>query len=420
MTLTREEIEFLVRGIMEGYTTDYQLAAWAMAVYFQGMTPEETRDLTLAMLATGEVMTFPGLRGGTVDKHSTGGVGDKTTLIVMAVVCALGVPVIKMSGRGLGYTGGTIDKLEAIHGFRTELSREEIVAQANRIQAVLVGQTGDLAPADKKLYAVRDVTATVDCLPLIASSVMCKKLASGAEAIVLDVKVGGGAFMRQVDAAVRLAECMVDIGRQAGRRMMALVTDMDQPLGRMVGNALEIREVIEVLQGRGPEDLVRLSLELAAAMLVLNGAFPTVEAAARAGSDLLRDGRAYGKFLSLVRAQGGQLREDDVSFGLPEAQHRLEIEAPRAGYVRQMDAGKIGQAAMVLGAGREKLTDAVDPAVGVELLVKVGAPVRAGEPLARLHYNAAPAEPAAELIRQACQIGEEPPQPRPLIHQVIM
>jgi pyrimidine-nucleoside phosphorylase len=419
--LSREEIDFLIAGIAQGYTADYQLAAWAMAVYFKGLTREETTGLTLALQNSGETMTFPGLPGGTVDKHSTGGVGDKTTLIVMAIVSALGVPVVKMSGRGLGYTGGTIDKLEAIPGFRTNLSRAAVLKHAGKIGAVIVGQTGDLAPADKKLYAIRDVTATVDCLPLIAASVMSKKLAAGAGGIVLDVKAGSGAFMQEVDEAVTLAEWMVDIGRQAGRKMLALVTDMDQPLGRMVGNALEVREVIDVLRGTGPEDLIRLSLGLAAAMLYLHGDFASRTIAFQACEQTLADGTAYQQFLNILQAQGGKLNEKDEFYGLPQAPQRREILAARNAWVQRLDAGMIGHAAMILGAGREKLDAAIDPAVGIELCRKVGESVRHGETLAIIHYRDEhrALDEAATLTRGAFVLGDEALPPVPLIHQVI-
>jgi pyrimidine-nucleoside phosphorylase len=419
LALSREEIRFFIAGVTQGYTADYQLSAWAMAVCFQGMTAQETADLTQAMLDSGEVIRFSGLQGKLVDKHSTGGVGDKTTLLLLAIVSALGAPVIKMSGRGLGHTGGTIDKLEAISGFRTELSYEEIIAQANRLQAVIVSQTGNLAPADKKLYAIRDVTATVDCLPLIAASVMSKKLASGAEGIVLDVKVGSGAFMQSIDEAARLAESMVAIGRQAGREMMAFITDMDQPLGCMVGNALEVKEAIDALQGRGPDDLRRLSLQLAAGMLVLNGKFADLESAYQAGEAIIKDGTAYEQFQRIVTEQGGQLQTEATFYGLPQAVNRVQVTAQQTGFIQRLNAWQVGQAAMLLGAGREKTGDRIDPAVGVELLHKAGDQVRAGEPLAVLHYNAAPPEPAVAALEQAYIIGDEKPALPDLIHRLI-
>jgi len=419
--LTAREIGFLIDGYCRGDVPDYQMSAFAMAVLFRGMTAEETAELTLAMARSGSQLDLSGIPGIKVDKHSTGGVGDKTTLIVAPLAAAAGVPVAKMSGRGLGHTGGTIDKLESIPGFRTELAPEAFFRQVREIGLAVAGQSGDLAPADKKLYALRDVTATVDSIPLIASSVMSKKIASGADAIVLDVKTGGGAFMKTPEDAERLAESMVAIGRLVGRETAAVISDMDQPLGRAIGNALEVKEAIAALRGEGPEDLTQLCLTLAAHMAVLGGKAASMGEAVPLLERKLASGEALDKFRAFVAAQGGDPAAVDDPDRLPSAPLRIAVKAERAGYVRRIDAEKLGLAAMMLGAGRAVKDAPIDHAVGVVLERKLGSRVGAGEPLAELHAareGSAEAE-ALRLAAEAFEIGDEPPVLRPLILSVV-
>ena len=418
--LTAGEISAILAGYVAGEIPDYQMSAFLMAVYFRGMSPQETADFTLAMVRSGVTLDLGAIRGTKVDKHSTGGVGDKTSLVLIPLVAAAGAPVAKMSGRGLGHTGGTIDKLESIPGFRTQLDTRAFIDQVNRVGCAIVAATNELVPADRKLYALRDVTATVDSLPLIASSVMSKKIAGGSDAIVLDVKTGSGAFMKTLDGARELAQAMVGIGAQVGRRTIALITDMDQPLGRAVGNALEVAEAIETLRGDGPMDLRELCLELGAQMVTLAG----VARSAGEGKDLLMkildDGSALAKFAQLVDAQGGDRRVVDDSRRLPAAPVRIAVEAPSSGVVAAVDAQALGLAAMGLGAGRATKDDRVDPAVGVVLVRKVGDPVRDGEPLADVHApDRARAAEAGRRIQAAYRIAARAPASRPLIHGVI-
>lgn len=420
-TLTASEIAFIVNGYCSGAVPDYQMSAWAMAVFFQGMTAAETAELTTAMANSGDTLDLSAIDGIKVDKHSTGGVGDKTTLIVAPLVAAAGVPVAKMSGRGLGHTGGTVDKLESIPGFRTELAREAFIRQVNETGLAVVGQSGDMAPADKKLYALRDVTATVESVPLIASSVMSKKIAAGADAIVLDVKAGGGAFMKTVEDAERLAEAMVAIGTEVGRQTAAVISDMDQPLGFAIGNALEVAEAVETLQGRGPEDLTSLCLTLASHMVVLGGQAKTIEEARALLEAKLSGGEAFAKFRAFVAAQGGDVGAVDDPRLLPQAAALMEVRAEAEGYVRRIDAEKLGIAAMRLGAGRATKEEAIDHAVGVVLSRKIGDAVRSGDVIAVLHARAdagAAAEVAAE-VREAFEIGPEAPAGRPLVLSVV-
>jgi pyrimidine-nucleoside phosphorylase len=419
--LTAQEIAFLIEGYCRGDVPDYQMSAFAMAVLFRGMTAEETAELTLAMARSGSQLDLSGIPGIKVDKHSTGGVGDKTTLIVAPLAAAAGVPVAKMSGRGLGHTGGTIDKLESIPGFRTELAPEAFFRQVREIGLAVAGQSGDLAPADKKLYALRDVTATVESVPLIASSVMSKKIASGADAIVLDVKTGGGAFMKTQEDAERLAEAMVAIGRLVGRETAAVISDMDQPLGRAIGNALEVREAIAALRGEGPEDLTSLCLTLAAHMAVLGGKAGSVGEARALLERKLASGEALEKFRLFVAAQGGDPAVVDDPDRLPGAPLRIAVKAEREGYVRRIDAEKLGLAAMLLGAGRAVKDAPIDHSVGAVLARKLGDRVGAGEPLAELHAaREGPAEgEALRLAAEAFEIGDEPPSMRPLILSVV-
>ena len=392
--LSAEELRFLVGGITDGSIPDYQLSAFTMAVCFQGMTKEETALLTEEMAKSGDQVDLSAFGDQTVDKHSTGGVGDKTTLIVAPLVASLGGVVAKMSGRGLGHTGGTVDKLESIPRFRVELSPEEFGAQVRAHNIAVVGQSGNLAPADKKLYALRDVTATVDSIPLIASSIMSKKLAAGARSIVLDVKCGSGAFMKTKEDAAALAKEMVAIGRANGRNMAALITDMDRPLGQKIGNALEVEEAIAVLKGEGPEDLKEVACALAAEMLSLCHGWSREEAAAKV-EDSLASGKAYRQFENWIHAQGGDLAAFLEMRAAKDWEER-EILAPQSGYIAKMDAERIGIAAMLLGAGRGKKEDALDYEAGICLYKKTGEKIEKGAPLARLYAKDASKFEAAE------------------------
>lgn len=406
--LDKADIAHVVQGISDGTMPDYQVAAWAMTVYFQGMDARETRDLAVAMANSGEVMDLNPISGLKVDKHSTGGVGDKTTLVTIPIVAAAGVPVAKMSGRGLGHTGGTIDKFESIPGFRVELSRAEFIHQVNQIKAAVIAQSGHLVPADKRLYAIRDLTATVESIPLIASSIMSKKLASGANGIVLDVKVGQGAFMKDIASARILAHTMVDIGTGAGRKVVAVLTDMNQPLGRMIGNALEVQEALDTLRGNGPDDLRQVSLELAAYMIILGGRAHTLAEARNTAGDILQTGAAADKFLEMVSAQGGFIDINKAGYGMEQACHTGAILCPEAGFVQSLDALAIGRAAMLLGAGREQLGDVIDHAAGVALLKKPGDPVLAGDVLAVMYFNRKDqVGDARSLLLNAYRIGPD-------------
>ncbi len=414
--LTREEIEYFIKGLVGGKVADYQAAAWAMAVYFQGMTRRETSDLALAMAYSGEVMDLSAIEGIKVDKHSTGGVGDKTTPVVVPLCAAAGVPVAKLSGRGLGFTGGTIDKFESIPGFRTELSQQEFIDQVNRIKAAVISQTGNLVPADKILYGIRDVTATVDSIPLIASSVMSKKIASGADGIVLDIKVGQGAFMKDLDSATELAESMVAIGLQAGRRVSAVLSDMNRPLGQAIGNALEIQEAVDTLRGQGPGDLTELCLILASHMVYLGGAAPSIEEAHALVKGLLASGQGYSKLCEMVAAQGGQAEDLERIATVNPARLQAEIRSERAGYIESLVTDEIGRIVMRLGAGRERTGEPIDHAVGVKLYRKTGDLVEVNDTLAVIMAN----DPGKlEVARKAWpgvyNWGDEPPLSRPII-----
>ncbi len=418
--LTREEIQFFVDGFTRGDIPDYQVSAWAMAVLLNGMNEQETTDLTLAMAHSGETLDLSKTVSIAVDKHSTGGVGDKTTLVVEPLVAACGLPVGKMSGRGLGFSGGTIDKLESIPGYRTNLSKDEFLHQLATLGLVLTGQSADLAPADGKLYALRDVTGTVQSIPLIASSVMSKKVAAGAQVIVLDVKVGLGAFMQTLDDARELSRRMVAIGKLSGRRVAALITDMNQPLGVAVGNSLEVREAIDTLMGGGPADFREHCLTLAGYLLNLGGVETSLEAARALGEKTLSQGLAWEKFRSLVAAQGGDVSYIEHPDRFPKTRLSETIAAPRAGYLRQINARAVGEAAVVLGAGRAKKGDPIDYAVGILVHHKVGDQVEKGEPLFTILAND-PGKLAA--ARQMCLDGlgwsDAPLQPLPLFYGVI-
>jgi pyrimidine-nucleoside phosphorylase len=416
--LTGEEIGFFVRGVTDGSLPDYQISALLMALCMGGMSAQETADLTEAMAASGDTVDLTGIQGRVVDKHSTGGVGDTTSLIAVPWAAACGVKVGKMSGRGLGHTGGTLDKLEAIPGFSVEASPQDLVRLVNRNGCAIVGQSGDLDPADKKLYALRDVTATVDCLGLIASSIMSKKLAAGAQAIVLDVKAGSGAFMQDLEDAFALAREMVAIGERLGREVRAVVTDMNQPLGAAIGNALDVREAIAILRGEQPEAaLLQVARALTREMLLLSGAYADGEAAEAALEEALRSGDALERLRRLIAAQGGDPRVCDNPALLPQARRTVAVPAPKAGYVTAMDTAAIGSAAGRLGAGRLRQDDRIDPAVGVMMQVRLGDWVEAGQPLATLHVNdSAHEEEAAARLRQAICLADAPVPAPPLLY----
>lgn len=385
--LTREEIRFFVHGISTGQIPDYQASSWAMAVLLNGMTPQETTDLTLEISQSGEMLDVSDVVDIAVDKHSTGGVGDKTSIAVLPIVSACGLPVGKMSGRGLGFSGGTLDKLESIPGYRCDLTTEEFLEQLNSIGIVLSGQSKDLAPADGKLYSLRDVTGTVQSIPLIASSVMSKKIAAGAHAIVLDVKVGHGAFMETLEDARELASLMVQIGQLAGRKTVALLSDMNQPLGNAVGNALEVREAIAMLHGGGPEDFREHCLHVSAHMLVLGEKAKNLTEGRAMSEQAVEDGSAFEKLRILVKAQGGDIAYVDDPGKLPKAKLVDVVESPRNGYLAQIQARSIGEAAVALGAGRAKKSDPVDHAVGFAIHQKVGDKIKDGQPLFTIHAN---------------------------------
>ncbi|MCM1187767.1 MAG: pyrimidine-nucleoside phosphorylase [bacterium] len=418
--LTAEEIRFFVEGYTRGEIPDYQVSALMMAVWFRKMTRRETYELTMAMAESGEKLDLSGIRGIKVDKHSTGGVGDKTSLALTPMVAACGIPVAKMSGRGLGHTGGTIDKLESFPGFTTALTTEQFIGNVNRIGIAIMGQTAELAPADKKLYALRDVTATVDNLSLIASSIMSKKLAAGADAIVLDVKTGSGAFMKEAEDARALAEEMVEIGRSAGRKTVAVISDMDQPLGYAVGNALEVREAIDTLNGRGPEDFVKLCLTLGSRMLLAGGKAESVEEAEEMLRQVIRDGSALKKLAEFVKAQGGDPEPVYHPELLPRASLQREVLSLKEGYVAHIACDEVGICSLLLGGGRETKESKIDLSVGIVLCKKVGDRVKKGEPLAVIHANdAGKAAEAEKRFLAACTVSDCAPEKRPFIRAVL-
>ncbi len=418
--LTGEEIDFFVEGYTKGEIPDYQASALMMAVYFRKMTEGETLALTMAMAHSGDMLDLSGIRGVKVDKHSTGGVGDKTSIALAPMVAACGIPVAKMSGRGLGHTGGTIDKLESFPGFSTGLSKSQFIENVNRIGIAIMGQTADLAPADKKLYALRDVTATVDNMSLIASSIMSKKLAAGADAIVLDVKTGSGAFMKAEDDARALAEEMVKIGKNAGRRTIAVISDMDQPLGFAVGNALEVREAIDTLNGRGPEDFTKLCMTLGSQMLLAGGRAGSVEEAEGLLKEAVKDGSALSRLADFVEAQGGDSSVVYHPEKLPRASVVLPVAAPVSGFVSRIACDEVGVCSLILGGGRETKESVIDLSVGLVLQKKTGDYVRAGEPLAFLHANdEGKAREAEKRFLAACSIADAAPEKTPFIKAVI-
>src|SRR5580698_9870210 len=418
--LSVEEIQYLINGYTTGEIPDYQMSAFLMATYFSGMTDRELSSFTEVMMASGEVLDFSDIPGVKVDKHSTGGVGDKTSLICAPIAAAAGVIVPMISGRGLGHTGGTLDKLESIPGFRTDITLEQFRAQLAELGLAFIGQSDEIAPADKRLYALRDVTGTIESNPLIASSIMSKKMAEGLDALVLDVKVGNGAFMKKQVEARRLAQAMVGIGRRLDKKVQALITDMNQPLGFAVGNALEVMEVSQTLQKAGPADLTRLSLELAARMIYLGKVAPTLDEARKIAEDKLMDGSAYAKFKAVVEAQGGNSQALDRFDLLPNATGMREVVTPRAGFVSAIMAEDIGRASQMMGAGRARKEDPIDPAVGVILEVKVGEKVDAGSVLCRLYYtNEEGLDEAAELVEDAFRISGSRAEERELILEVV-
>ena len=418
--LTREEIEWFVQGAANGSIPDYQLAALLMAIRLNGMNREETVQLTLAMAHSGDICDLSALPGIPVDKHSTGGVGDTTTLILAPLVAACGVPVAKMSGRGLGHTGGTLDKLESIPGLRVDLSEEAFLKQVRDIGVAVIGQTKNLAPADKTLYALRDVTATVDSLPLIASSIVSKKLASGAQGVVLDVKTGAGALMHTTEASIELAQTMVRIGCDAGRRMMALVTDMGEPLGSHVGNALEVKEAIDALSGRVQGPLLEVSLELGARMLLLADAAANVADAKQKLMDALESGRGLDCLRAMIAAQGGDPACCDDVTRLPQAPVVRDVPAATSGYVQQMDTVGLGSAAQAMGAGRRVKTDGIDPSVGFVMHRRIGQRVEAGEAIATVYArDEASARTACDAIGRCVVLGAEKVPPCKLIHAIV-
>jgi pyrimidine-nucleoside phosphorylase len=418
--LSKGEIDFIINGYTQGDIPDYQMSALLMAIFFVGMNTEEISNLTLAMAHSGEMIDLSAIEGVKVDKHSTGGVGDKISLIVAPIVAYLGVPVAKMSGRGLGHTGGTVDKLESIAGFHVELSKEAFIEAVNKNRIAIVGQSGNLAPADKKMYALRDVTATVDSIPLIASSIMSKKIASGADAIVLDVKIGSGAFMKTVEDARVLAQTMVNIGKSLNLNTIAMITDMEQPLGREIGNANEIRESIEVLKGMGDKELTEVAISVASYMSILGKVFNSFDEAHAAITEIVTDGKALSTFKSFIANQGGNPDIVDHPELLPTAAYHIEVAAKLDGFVQQINAEQIGIAAMMLGAGRARKEDPIDYAVGITLNKKIGDVVKTGESICTLHANRENVQQVVDLIKQAYIISDQKPKPTNLIYDVIL
>lgn len=417
-SLSKEEIEFFIKGYTNGDIPDYQASSLAMAIFFQDMNDEERAALTMAMVNSGDVIDLSKINGIKVDKHSTGGVGDTTTLVLAPLVAAVGVPVAKMSGRGLGHTGGTIDKLESIKGFHVEISEEEFIKLVNENQVAVIGQSGNLTPADKKLYALRDVTGTVNSIPLIASSIMSKKIAAGADAIVLDVKTGNGAFMKTLEDAEALAHAMVSIGNNVGRNTMAIISDMSQPLGRAIGNALELKEAIDTLNGKGPEDLTELVLTLGSQMVVLANRANTLEEARQLLNEAIENGSALEKFKTFLENQGGDASVVDAPELLPTATYQIEYKAQSSGVVSELIANEIGVASMMLGAGRQTKEDEIDLSVGIVLNKKVGDVVKEGESLLTIHSNRENVDDVIKKLDESIEIQAQATTPT-LIHKII-
>ncbi|MES5926251.1 pyrimidine-nucleoside phosphorylase [Bacillus cereus group sp. MG9] len=417
--LTTEEINFFINGYTDGSIPDYQASALAMAIFFKDMTDRERADLTMAMVESGETIDLSAIEGIKVDKHSTGGVGDTTTLVLGPLVAALDVPVAKMSGRGLGHTGGTIDKLEAVEGFHVEITKEQFIDIVNRDKVAVIGQTGNLTPADKKIYALRDVTGTVNSIPLIASSIMSKKIAAGADAIVLDVKTGAGAFMKTEEDAKELAHAMVRIGNNVGRQTMAVISDMSQPLGFAIGNALEVKEAIDTLKGEGPEDLTELVLVLGSQMVVLAKKANTLEEAREMLIEVMKNGKATEKFKEFLSNQGGDSSIVDNPEKMPQAKYVIDVPAKTSGVISNIVADEIGIAAMLLGAGRATKEDEIDLAVGLMLRKKVGDAVKEGEPFVTIYANRENVEDVKAKIYENISIAETAVAPK-LVHTVII
>ena len=416
--LTKEEIEFFIEGYTNGDIPDYQASSLAMAIFFQDMNEEERAALTMAMVNSGDVIDLSKINGIKVDKHSTGGVGDTTTLVLAPLVAAVGVPVAKMSGRGLGHTGGTIDKLESIDGFHVEISEADFIKIVNEDQVAVIGQTGNLTPADKKLYALRDVTGTVNSIPLIASSIMSKKIAAGADAIVLDVKTGNGAFMKTLEDAEALAHAMVSIGNNVGRNTMAIISDMSQPLGRAIGNALELKEAIDTLNGQGPEDLTELVLTLGSQMVVLAERANTLEEARQLLNEAIENGSALDKFKTFLENQGGDASVVNLPELLPTAEYQIDYKAKSSGVVSELIANEIGVASMMLGAGRQTKDDDIDLSVGIVLNKKVGDKVNVGESLLTIHSNRENVDDVIKKLDESIEIKAQAKTPT-LIHKII-
>lgn len=416
--LSKEEIQFFVNGYTNGTIPDYQASAFLMAIYFQDMTDEERANLTLAMVDSGDVIDLSNIEGTKVDKHSTGGVGDTTTLVLAPLIAALDIPFAKMSGRGLGHTGGTIDKLEAFTGFHVELTDQEFTEMVNRDKISVIGQSGNLTPADKKLYALRDVTATVSSIPLIASSIMSKKIAAGADAIVLDVKTGAGAFMKTEEEAAELASAMVRIGQLVGRNTMAIISDMSQPLGNAIGNSLEVQEAIETLQGNGPEDLTELVLTLGSQMVVLAEKTDSLEEARERLKAVIEDGSALGKFKQFIQNQGGNPEWVEKPELLPQAKYKFDVLADEDGFITKMVADAIGVAAMKLGAGRETKEDSIDLAVGFILRKKVGDSVKKGESLVTIFANQEDVADIEAMLKENICIGKDIPETKLIYREI--
>jgi pyrimidine-nucleoside phosphorylase len=417
--LNKAEIDFIIEGYTKGDLPDYQLSAFAMAIYFQGMTQEERVNLTQAMVESGDQIDLSKIEGIKVDKHSTGGVGDTTTLVLGPLVAAVDVPVAKMSGRGLGHTGGTIDKLEAVPGFHVEITNEEFIRLVNTNKIAVIGQSGDLTPADKKLYALRDVTATVDSIPLIASSIMSKKIAAGADAICLDVKTGNGAFMKKLEDAEELAKAMVEIGKGVGRNTKAIISDMSQPLGFAVGNALEVKEAIDTLKGEGPEDLTELCLTLGSHMVVLAEKASSLDEARAMLQEVIKNGKALESFKTFLSAQGGDASVADDPSKLSDAAHKIEVPAKEDGYISEIVAEKIGVAAMKLGAGRATKESEIDLAVGIMLNKKVGDQVKKGDSLVTIHSNSEDVQEVMDIVYDSYSTVAEKVEAPTLIYKEI-
>lgn len=417
--LSTEEIKSMIQSYIKNEIPDYQMSAMLMAIYFNDLSKEELRDLTLAMAESGDEIDLSAIEGIKVDKHSTGGVGDTTTLVLAPLVASVGAPVAKMSGRGLSHTGGTIDKLESIEGFHIEISEKEFIDLVNKNKLALTGQTGNITPADKKIYALRDVTGTVGSIPLIASSIMSKKIASGADAIVLDVKIGSGAFMKDIKAAEELAKTMVQIGNSVGRNTMAVISDMNQPLGEAIGNALEVKEAIDTLKGEGPEDLTELCLILGSQMAYLSGVAESLEDAREMLEESIKNGKALEQFKIFIEAQGGDPEVvDRPEELLPQAKFKMEVKADKAGVISKMNADELGLAAMFLGAGRETMESQLDYATGLMLHKKIGDPVDQGETMVTIYSNKEEVDASIKKIKENIEITNHA-EPLTLIHELI-